>query len=124
MKCVVVVGVGYIGVELVGVLYVFGIELYLVVCKYVLFRNFDFIIYEILVDMIYVEGCKLYDYVSVEKVEKVEDGELLVYLINGEVLKVDCLIWVIGCKFFIDKIDIENIDVELNDNGMVKVDKY
>lgn len=91
------VGVGYIGVEFVGVMYSLGIDIYLVVWKYVFLCYFDFLIYEILVDMIYVEGCMLYNYVSVEKVECNDDGILLIYLINDEVFEVDCFIWVIGC---------------------------
>ena len=123
-KRAVVVGAGYIGVELAGVLHALGTESHLVVRKHAPLRNFDPIIHETLVDMIHAEGCKLHDHASVEKVEKADDGELSVHLTNGEVLKADCLIWAIGRKPSTDKIDIENTDVELNDNGTVKVDKY
>ena len=123
-KRAVVVGAGYIGVELAGVLHALGTESHLVVRRHAPLRNFDPIIHETLVDMIHAEGCKLHDHASVEKVEKADDGELSVHLTNGEVLKADCLIWAIGRKPSTDKIDIENTDVELNDNGTVKVDKY
>ena len=117
-------GAGYIGVELAGVLHALGTESHLVVRKHAPLRNFDPLIHETLVDMIHAEGCKLHDHASVEKVEKADDGELSVHLTNGEVIKADCLIWAIGRKPSTDNIDIENTDVELSDDGTVKVDKY
>ena len=69
-KRAVVVGAGYIGVELAGVLHALGTEAHLVVRKHAPLRNFDPIIHETLVDMINAEGPKLHTHASVEKVEK------------------------------------------------------
>jgi glutathione reductase (NADPH) len=123
-KKAVVVGAGYIGVELAGVLHSLGTETHLVVRKHAPLRHFDPIIHETLVDMIHAEGCTLHNHASVEKVERGEGKHLLIHLTNGEVLEADCLIWAIGREPSTDVIAIENTDVELAENGTVKVDKY
>jgi len=66
----------------------------------------------------------LHNHTSVEKVEKHDDNSLTVHLTNGEALDTDCLIWAIGREPATDVIKIENTDVELNDDGTIKVDKY
>ena len=123
-KKAVVVGAGYIGVELAGVLHSLGTETHLVVRKHAPLRHFDPIIHETLVDMIHAEGCTLHNHTSVEKVERGEGKMLTIHLTNGEVLEADCLIWAIGREPSTDTIAIENTDVELAANGTVKVDKY
>lgn len=120
----VVVGAGYIGVELAGVLHSLGTNTHLVVRKHAPLRNFDPIIHDTLVEMIHAEGPTLHVHTSVDKVEKAADGTLSVHLTNGEVIEADCLIWAIGREPSTDVIGLENTDVTLNDNGTVKVDKY
>lgn len=123
-KRAVVVGAGYIGVELAGVLHSLGTDTHLIVRKHAPLRNFDPIIHDTLVEMIHAEGPTLHVHTSVDKVDKAADGTLSVHLTNGEVLEADCLIWAIGREPSTDVIGIENTDVTLNDNGTVKVDKY
>ena len=123
-KRAVVVGAGYIGVELAGVMHSLGTDTHLVVRKHAPLRHFDPLIHETLVDMIHAEGCTLHNHASVEKVERNDDGTLSIHLTNDEVLEADCLIWAIGRQPATDVIAIENTDVELTDKGMVKVDKY
>ena len=123
-KRAVVVGAGYIGVELAGVMHSLGTDTHLVVRKHAPLRHFDPLIHETLVDMIHAEGCTLHNHASVEKVERNDDGTLSIHLTNDEVLEADCLIWAIGRQPATDVIAIGNTDVELTDKGMVKVDKY
>ena len=123
-KRAVVVGAGYIGVELAGVLHSLGTKTELVVRKHAPLRHFDPIIHETLVDIIHAEGFTLHNYTEVEKVEKKDKGELDVHLSNGEVLSTDCLIWAIGRTPSTDKLGLENTSVTVNDNGTLKVDKY
>ena len=123
-KRAVVVGAGYIGVELAGVMHSLGTDTHLVVRKHAPLRHFDPLIHETLVDMVHAEGCTLHNHASVEKVERNDDGTLSIHLTNDEVLEADCLIWAIGRQPATDVIAIENTDVELTDKGMVKVDKY
>ena len=123
-KRAVVVGAGYIGVELAGVLHSLGTQTNLVVRKHAPLRNFDPVIHETLTDIMRTEGATLHTHASVEKVEKDNDNNLIVYLTNGETLEADCLIWAIGRQPSTDAIGLENTDVKLTENGIVKVDKY
>ncbi|MCU7554507.1 glutathione-disulfide reductase [Alteromonas sp. ASW11-19] len=123
-KSAVVVGAGYIGVELAGVLDSLGTDTHLVVRKHAPLRNFDPLIHETLVDLINQEGPKLHTFASVDKVEKVADKHLKVHLSNGETIDTECLIWAIGRAPSTGDIGLENTGVELNDKGQVKVDKY
>lgn len=123
-KRAVVIGAGYIAVELAGVLHSLGTQTDLVVRKHAPLRHFDPIILETLVDIIHAEGCTLHNHTQVEKVEKKDKGELDVYLSNGEVLSTDCLIWAIGRRPSTDTIGLENTNVTVNDNGTIEVDKY
>lgn len=120
----VVIGAGYIGVELAGVLHSLGTKTHLVVRQHAPLRHFDPIVHETLVDIIRTEGPELHTHAEVKKVEKQDDGLLKVYLSNGEVLETDCLIWAIGRRPSTDKIGLDNTGVKVNDKGIIDVDKY
>lgn len=120
----VVVGAGYIGVELAGVLESLGTETHLVVRKHAPLRNFDPIVYETLTEIINAEGPTLHTHASVENVTKADNGELTVTLTNGETIVTDCLVWAIGRKPATDTIGLENTDVSVADNGTIVVDKF
>ncbi|GGW82728.1 glutathione-disulfide reductase [Alteromonas halophila] len=123
-KRAVVVGAGYIGVELAGVLHSLGTHTDLVVRKHAPLRNFDPIIHETLVDIMHAEGATLHNHAEVTQVEKNDDGELTVHLSNGETLSTDCLIWAIGRAPSTNNIGLENTDVTVNEDGTIQVDKY
>lgn len=124
LECVVVVGVGYIVVELVVVINGFGVKMYLFVCKYVLLCSFDLMIFEMLVEVMNVEGLQLYINVILKVVVKNIDGSLMLELEDGCSEMVDCLIWVIGCEFVNDNINLEVVGVKINEKGYIVVDKY
>lgn len=123
-KRAVVVGAGYIGVELAGVLESLGTETHLVVRKHAPLRNFDPIIYETLTEIIEAEGPTLHTHASIERVDKTDDGVLTVTLTNGEKIETDCLIWAIGRIPSTDNIGLENTDVTVGSNGIIQVDKF
>lgn len=121
---VVVVGAGYIGVELAGVLNSLGSETHLVVRKHAPLRNFDPIIHETLVDMLHEDGIKLHANSGIDKVDKQADDSLHIHLKSGDVVAADCLIWAIGREPATDNIGLENTDVTRKDNGQIEVDKF
>lgn len=123
-KRVVVVGAGYIAVELAGVLHSLGSETHLLVRREKPLRNFDDVLSNTLTEIMQEEGINLHPHTTVEKVEKQADGSLLVH-VNGErTIEADSLIWAIGREPANDKINIENTDVELDQRGYIKVDKF
>ncbi|WP_218354493.1 glutathione-disulfide reductase [Alteromonas lipotrueiana] len=120
----VVVGAGYIAVELAGVLHSLGTKTDLVIRHDAPLRHFDPIIHETLVEVIENEGPKLHKQSGVQKVEKLDNGELEIKLISGETIVTDCLIWAIGRVPSTDKLALENTSVALDDRGYIDVDKY
>ena len=123
-KCVVVVGAGYIAVELAGVLHSLGTETHLLVRREKPLRSFDNMLSDTLSEIMQEDGINLHTHTDVKKLEKNDDGSLTVHL-NGEgTIKADVLIWAIGREPANDKINIENTDVELDPRGYIKVDKF
>lgn len=123
-KRAVVVGAGYIGVELAGVLHSLGTESHLVVRKQAPLRHFDPIIYETLVEIMATHGPTLHNHSEVEQVVKLDDGSLAVHLSSGKVINTDCLIWAIGREPATDNIGLENTKITRTEKGLIPVDKY
>jgi len=123
-KRVVVVGAGYIGVELAGVMHSLGSETHLLVRKEKALRHFDDMLSDTLLEIMAEDGPKLHPFTEVTSIEKQADGSLKVNLNTGWHIDCDALVWAIGREPANDKIDIENTDVTLDNRGYIKVDKF
>ena len=123
-KRAVVVGAGYIAVELAGVLHALGTDTTLVVRKNGPLRQFDETISTTLTDMMAEHGPKLMNYTQVTKVSKHSDGSLSVDFDNGERVITDSLIWAIGRAPATGNIGLENTQVQLTSAGHIQVDDY
>lgn len=123
-KHAVVVGAGYIGVELAGVLHALGTDTHLMVRKHAPLRHFDPIIHDTLVELMAQDGPTLHTHSEVARIEKSSEGTLNVTLTNGNTLTTECLIWAIGREPATDKLGLENTAVTVLDNGMIEVDKF
>lgn len=123
-KRVVVVGAGYIAVELAGVLHALGSETQLVVRKHAPLRSFDPMLSETLVELMAEDGPTLHTHAVPEKLARNSDGSLTLSFTNGTELEADCVIWAIGREPANDNIGLDKIGVELNERGYVAVDKF
>lgn len=123
-KRVVVVGAGYIAVELAGVLQSLGSETHLLVRKDKPLRSFDDMLSDTLTEIMQEDGINLHAQTEVTGIEKQSDGCLLVHLNTGKTIETDTLIWAIGREPANNNIGLENTDVQLDDRGYIKVDKY
>ncbi|MFC3122402.1 glutathione-disulfide reductase [Agaribacter flavus] len=123
-KRVVVVGAGYIAVELAGVMHSLGSETHLLVRKEKPLRNFDDTIADTLVEIMQEDGPTLHKNTAVNSLEKQSDGSILVTINGGETIEADAVVWAIGREPANDKIQLENTDVELNERGYIKVDEF
>ncbi|GLR72409.1 glutathione-disulfide reductase [Agaribacter marinus] len=123
-KRVVVVGAGYIAVELAGVMHSLGSETHLLVRKEKPLRNFDDVLSDTLVEIMAEEGPTLHTNSAVKSLEKQDDGSILVTLNSDETLHADAVVWAIGREPSNDKIQLENTSVELDARGYIKVDEY
>jgi glutathione reductase (NADPH) len=123
-KRALVIGAGYIAVELAGVLNSLGTETHLAVRKHAPLRNFDPVISETLSELMQEDGVTLHTDSTPESVEKSANGELTVHFTNGQSVVTDCLIWAIGRTPATDTIGLDKIGVELDSKGYIKVDEY
>ena len=123
-KRTVVVGAGYIAVELAGVLNSLGTETKLAVRKHAPLRNFDDMITSTLVEMLAQDGIELLTHSTPSKVEKQDDGSLVLHFENGNKVETDCIIWAIGRTPSTDKINIEAAGVERDAYGYIPVNEH
>ena len=121
-KRVVVVGAGYIGVELAGVMSALGSETKLIVRKDKPLRNFDPMLSESLVEMMAQHGPELITHSNVTQVEKDSAGTLHITLDTGATLTADALVWAIGRAPATHTIGLDNTDVNLTERGFIAVD--
>src|SRR5699024_1889832 len=95
-KRAVVIGGGYIGVELSGILHRFGVDTHQFVRKPTPLYNFDSTIVEGFMAITEEEGHTIHTNKSVTELKKQEDGSLLVEFADGTNHETDMLIWATG----------------------------
>lgn len=123
----VVVGAGYIAVELAGVLQALGSDTSLVVRKERALRNFD----ELLSDTLDVEMQRhgIHIHRNTEGINRIEGGEdgttKTVVLNNGELIEdVDVVIMAAGRSPSVHTLGLEEVGVEQKNGGYVVVNDY
>lgn len=123
-KSVVIVGSGYIGVELAGVLNALGTKTHLLVRSKRILKEFDSTIVSTLSEIMAKDGIQFHYETEPQKIVKNTDNTLTISLNNNEELTVDCLIWATGRTAATDNIGLENVGVNVNNKGQVVVDKF
>jgi len=123
-KRAVVVGAGYIAVELAGVFKSLGTDTKLAVRKHSPIRNFDTMVSETLVELMTEEGIEILTHSIPSKVTKNEDGSLVIHFDNGNSVETDCIVWAIGRTPSTDKINLEVTGVERDERGYIKVNEH
>jgi glutathione reductase (NADPH) len=122
----VVVGAGYIAVELAGVLQALGTDTSLVVRKDKAIREFDEVLADTLDDEMQRQGINIYrNNNGVEKIELDSDGLKKITLKNGEVIEgVDVVLMATGRRPNVDPLNLPGAGVKQNKGGHIVVDDY
>ncbi|KAL8293153.1 hypothetical protein RQP46_000847 [Phenoliferia psychrophenolica] len=130
-KRVVVVGAGYIAVELAGIFNALGSETHLVIRKDKVLKAFDPLLQETLQAQMTKVGIKIHTQSKVAKITtSVPSPDLTqpfpktVTLDSGLELGADAVLFAIGRHSLTDDLGIENVGVKLEKNGDVVVDEY
>lgn len=124
-KKAVVVGAGYIAVELAQMLHGLGTDTTLAVRKHKALREFDDFISDTLMETLSITGLSVLTEHQVTQVSQHTDKTLRVEFDNGHHIDgVDCLIWAIGRAPNTAKLGLENTDVALDARGFITVDNY
>ena len=122
----VIVGAGYIAVELAGVLQALGTDTKLVVRKKQAMRNLDEMLSKTLDEELQRQGIEIFRNTDgLQKIEVGSDGLKKVYLQNGEVIEgVDTVLVAPGRRPNIDGLGVEEVGVETRDGGYIVADEY
>ncbi len=123
-KRAVVVGAGYIAVELAGVLHALGSETHLAVRKHSPLRNFDPLLSSTLVEIMAEHGPTLHTHSVPESLARQDDGSLLLSFENGQQLETDVVIWAIGRTPATADLGLESIGITTDDRGYIPVDDF
>ena len=122
---VMVVGAGYIAVELAGIFNSLGVKTSLAIRNETFLRTFDTVFQEKLLIEMEASGIKIYKKSIPIKVEKnLETNTKTIFFDNGSTVPgVDCLLWAVGREPNVEKLNLEKVGVKL-ERGFIKVDEY
>jgi len=118
---VVIAGAGYIANEFAGIFHEFGAHVTLINRTNVILRGYDEQIRDRLLQISTSKGIEFKFHTDIEKIEKQEDGSLLVHLKGQDPLACDMLMWATGRKPVTEGLGLENAAVELSEKGAIKV---
>ena len=119
-----VVGAGYIAVEMAGILNALGCDTTLAVRGDKALRAFDELLSTTLDAEMKRAGMKIATGTTLAKVELV-DGKKVVTTTDGATLgPFDEVLMAVGRKPLVEPLKLENAGVDLNDKGYVAVDEY
>jgi len=119
---VLVVGSGYVAVELAGIFNGLGSDTQVVVRKDGVIRSFDAMLGEQLLEAMQKSGIKVETRVIPSSIEKQKDG-LLVHAEDGRSFgPVDCVLWAIGREPNTEDLELAKAGVATNDSGFISTD--
>lgn len=122
---VVVVGAGYIAVELAGVLSSLGSEVNMLLRRDHFLGDFDTMLRDTLMEEMSSAGVNLMTQLNVQNVEQQDNGKLIVNCDNGICLKdVDQLIWAIGRTPNTNKLNLDAAGVEMDKYGFIPTNEF
>jgi len=123
-KRLLVVGGGYIAVEFAGIFNGLGAQVTQLYRGPLFLRGFDQDIREAASREIAAAGVDLQFNSNVASISKLDSGALQATLEDGRVLEADAILYATGRKPHLQDLDFENVNVEQNSNGTIKVDEY
>lgn len=120
-----IIGGGYIGLEIGGLLRTFGVEVHTFEFLSSVLATFDPIIRDGYMELAEREGHAntIHTSHSVKEVEK-KGEQYILHFEDGTQHETDLVIWATGRAPNIENIGLENVGVELDDRGFIQVDKY
>ncbi len=124
-KRVVIVGSGYIAVELAGVMSALGSEVTIMLRKGHFLAQMDNMLTKTLAQCMLDDDTKVMSNTTIEKVEKDEQGKLILSCSKDQTLSnVDCLIWAIGRAPNTEPLNIQATDIHITDQGFIPSDEF
>lgn len=120
-KRIIVVGGGYIAVEFAGIFNGLGAQTTQLYRGPLFLRGFDRDIREFAAKEISASGVDLRFNSNIAAIEKQSDGSLKASLEDGNSIEADTILYATGRKPNLQDMGFDNIDIELDDNGAIKI---
>ncbi|GHC26788.1 glutathione-disulfide reductase [Aidingimonas halophila] len=117
-----VLGGGYIAIEFASIFNGLGSDTHLVYRGELFLRGFDREVREFTRDEMTKKGVNLHFGTNIERIDRIEGG-LHVTLTSGDVMEVDAVLAATGRKPHLQSLGLDKLDVELNDDGTLKVNE-
>lgn len=124
-KKMVIIGAGYIALELAGVLNALGTETHLLIRGDTVLRTFDPMIQNTITDWTEHTGVKIHKQTKVTKVEGTKTGEpVKVHTNKGDVIDADYVLWAVGREALTEDCGLDKVGIKTNDKGDIIVDEW
>jgi len=124
-KRVVIIGSGYIAVEIAGVLNALGSEVSLLLRGQHILGRFDALMRETLTEEMINNGINILSCINLESISKNESGKLTLKGAGGyQIDELDSVIWAIGRKSLTDEINLEVTGIDTDKNGFIPTDEF
>ena len=122
---VIMVGSGYVSVELGGVFAALGSKVTMVIRGETVLRSFDAMLGAGVLKAMRDEGVEIVTNGFPQSLERTASGELELVLTNGRRLPpADCVLWAIGRAPAVEGLGLEAAGVQLDATGFIETDKY
>lgn len=122
-KKTVVVGGGYIALELAGMLQALGSEVHVLHQGFPVLIGFDDMLRSQLRREMEADGVQFDDDRKIQNIDKQDDGTLTLTMDSGDTLEgVEQLLWAIGRVPNTDQLGLENTDIKVDQRGYIDVD--
>ena len=122
-KKTIIVGSGYIAVELAGILNSLGSDVKLLARKKSILRKFDQSIQSAIIDYLVESGIEVNFNTNVLSVNE-HNNQLRVQTDNKEHASVDALLWAVGRKPLVSGLGLERTKITKDKNNFIQVDQY
>jgi len=119
---VLIAGAGYIANEFAGIFHQFGCEVTILNRSDQLLRMYDHSLRDRLLQISVTKGIRFQFHSTFEKIEKQDDGALLVHTTGHRPAEYDCVMFATGRVPNIDGLGLEAAGVEVDEKGAIKVD--
>lgn len=125
-KKIVIVGAGYIALELAGVLNALGTETHLAIRYETVLRTFDPMIQTTITDWTEHTGVKIHKNTKVVKVEGTKQGEpVTVHFNTGEKIEnADYILWAVGREPVTEDCGLDKVNIKTDAKGNILVDEW
>jgi glutathione reductase (NADPH) len=121
-KRVVIAGAGYIANEFAGIFHALGSKVTVVNRSDQILRGYDEQIRDRLFQISSQKGIEFLFNVDFEKIDKLDDGSLCIRFKDHAQIDADLLLFAIGRSPHSKKLGLEEVGVELDEKGAIKVD--